>query len=255
MSRVLGAVTCAVMALGVVVGNELAPKPSLASQRDANALLALLEEREAELEKLRRRIELLEWTEERKLYEVAEILGVVSAVEQSGLPERQRRRLSVAIVREARGNGLDPLLIVALIRAESSFDNYAQSKVGAVGLMQVMPETGKWMAARRGRRLIKKTHLFDSELNIEIGTAYLANLLERFGSLEPALVAYNAGPTAARKILADRSARARFLAGYPRKVARELRRLRAQLKEDTAAKVKAALERGLASTEGSRPAT
>jgi len=244
MSRVLGAVTCAVMASGVVVGGGSASKPSVASQRDANALLAILEEREAELEKLRRQIERLEWTEDRKLYEVAEILGIVSAVEQSGLPERQRRRVSVAIVREARDNGLDPLLIVALIRAESSFDNYAQSKVGAVGLMQVMPETGKWMAARRGRRLIKKTHLFDSELNIEIGTAYLANLLERFGSLEPALVAYNAGPTAARKILADRSARARFVAGYPRKIARELRRLRAQLKEDKAARVNAALERG-----------
>jgi soluble lytic murein transglycosylase len=221
--------------------------------RDPAELLALLEQRQLELKALQQRIHELEWTEERRLHQAAQILGVVSAVEQSGLPERQRRRLAVAIVREARRNGLDPLLVVALIRTESSFDNYARSNVGALGLMQVMPETGKWIAARCGSRLVKTAHLFDSELNIELGTAYLANLLKRFGSLESALVAYNAGPTAARKILADRSARDRAFAGYPRKVVRELRRLRAQLQKDSVARVQAVLDVRLIPRAGSWP--
>ena len=123
-------------------------------------------------------------------------------------------------------DGLDPLLVVALIQCESSFDLQARSPVGAIGLMQVMPETGKWVASQRGIRLRKKAHLFDSELNLEIGSAYLASLLRRFGTLETALLAYNAGPGAARKILADRSARGRLLSGYPKRVAQEFRRLK-----------------------------
>jgi len=99
--------------------------------------------------------------------------------------------LSVAIVREARRNRLDPLLVVALIRMESSFDNYAKSSVGAMGLMQVMPATGKSVATSRGSKLGRANNLFDAELNIELGTAYLASLIARFRSVESALVAYN----------------------------------------------------------------
>ena len=134
----------------------------------------------------------------------------------------------MAIVREARRNGMDPLLVVALIRCESSFNNYAVSNVGAMGLMQVMPDTGSYLADRAGFKLQRHTNLFDSELNVELGTAYLADLIERFGSVERALVAYNAGPGLAKKILAQRDKRERFMAGYPAKVMREFRRLKAQ---------------------------
>ncbi len=199
------------------------------AEATARALRRLLEARELELQALRARIRELETSAETEIYRDAEALGVVGAVRQSGLPERQQRRIAIAIVRESRQHGLDPLLVVALIRAESSFDNYARSKVGALGLMQVMPDTGRWMASIRGKPLARRTHLFDSELNVEIGTAYLASLLRRFGTLDNALVAYNAGPSAARRILADRSAKARFLAGYPRKVVREFRRLKANV--------------------------
>ncbi len=210
----------------------------------AEALRNQLRTRDAELVALRRKITDLEKTLERELYREAEAMGIVAAVRQSGLPDRQQRRIAIAIVREARQNGLDPLLVVALIKAESSFDNYAQSKVGAMGLMQVMPQTGKWISSLRGKRLVKNTHLFDSELNLEIGTAYLADLIRRFGSLDAALVAYNAGPGAARRILADRAARARFLGGYPRKVVREFQRLKANLlsSEHAAAEVASALK-------------
>jgi soluble lytic murein transglycosylase len=182
-----------------------------------------LAEREAELARLRASLEALQ-PDARQ--ESARATGVFDAVAASGLPERQQHRVATAIVREARRSGVDPLLIVAVIRTESSFDNYAVSPVGAMGLMQVMPDTGKWMLQKRGAKLGRKSNLFDSELNIELGTAYLANLIGRFGSVEKALVAYNAGPAAATRILADRSARARFMAGYPRKVLGELRKLK-----------------------------
>jgi soluble lytic murein transglycosylase len=206
-----------------------APMQGAPLEATTAALSNLLRARDAELDALRHKVRELEKNLERELYHEAEALGIVAAVKQSALPDRQQRRIAIAIVRESRQNGLDPLLVVALIRAESSFDNYAQSKVGALGLMQVMPQTGKWVASQRGKHLAKNTHLFDSELNLEIGTAYLANLIRRFGSLDAALVAYNAGPGAARRILADRAARARFLGGYPRKVVREFRRLKANV--------------------------
>jgi soluble lytic murein transglycosylase len=113
-----------------------------------------------------------------------------------------------------------------VIRTESSFDNYAKSWVGAMGLMQLTPQTGQWVASKQRSKLGRSSNLYDSELNIELGTAYLASLISRFGSLELALAAYNAGPTALKKILADRKARARFLAGYPARVVRQFQKLR-----------------------------
>ncbi|HEX8818757.1 MAG TPA: lytic transglycosylase domain-containing protein [Archangium sp.] len=166
--------------------------------------------------------------EEAALYAEAEGLGVAAAVQASQLPERQQRRLAMAIVREAKRNNLDPMLVVALIRCESSFNNYAISPVGAMGLMQVMPDTGIYLADKAGFKLQRHTNLFDSELNVELGTAYLADLISRFGSVEKALVAYNAGPGLAVKILAKKDKRDRFMAGYPAKVMREFRRLKTQ---------------------------
>ena len=182
-------------------------------------LRAKLAEQEDHLARLER---------EAELYAEAEVLGISMAVQASQLPERQQRRLAMAIVREARTNGVDPLLVVAVIRTESSFNNYAVSHVGAMGLMQVMPDTGTYLADKAGFKLQRSTNLFDSELNVELGTAYLANLISRFGTPERALVAYNAGPTLARKILARTDVSERFMAGYPAKVMREFRRLKTQ---------------------------
>jgi soluble lytic murein transglycosylase len=150
------------------------------------------------------------------------------AVTASRLPARQQRRVAVAIVREAERNNVDPMLVVALIRCESSFNNYAVSHVGAMGLMQVMPDTGIYLADKAGFRLGRSTNLFDAETNIELGTAYLADLIRRFGSIEHALVAYNAGPGLAKKILAKRESRKKFMKGYPSKVVGEFRKLKAQ---------------------------
>lgn len=156
----------------------------------------------------------------------ADWLGVLEAVQDSPLPEDQHQRVASLIVREADRNGLDPRLVAAVIQAESTFRIRATSHVGARGLMQVMPATGRWLLERRGERLDRASRLYDPELNVALGTAYLAELIERFGKVEYALIAYNAGPTAARRILRQDARRERFLAGYPRKVLNEFERLK-----------------------------
>lgn len=214
--------TVAMVTAGMLVGMEAGafqPYFPGESSPEVAELRAKLAAQEAHLARLE---------EEATLYEEADRLGIVTAVQASRLPERQQRRLAMAIVREARRNKVDPMLVVAVIRCESSFNNYAVSHVGAMGLMQVMPDTGNYLADKAGFKLQRHTNLFDSELNVELGTAYLANLIERFGSPERALVAYNAGPGLAKKILSKKEKRDRFMAGYPAKVMKEFRRLKAQ---------------------------
>jgi hypothetical protein len=95
------------------------------------------------------------------------------------------------IVQEASSRNLDPLLIKSVIWVESCFDQYAVSRVGAHGLMQLMPGT----AAELG-----VSDRFDPAQNIRGGVTYLAQMLERFDrNLNLALAAYNAGPGAVER--------------------------------------------------------
>ncbi|HVG58795.1 MAG TPA: lytic transglycosylase domain-containing protein [Hyalangium sp.] len=227
MRRWMVAVAAAAMLTGAAVPHFVQPWPagSVVESPALEELRAKLAQREAELRDVRTR---LQEYEDEVYYQQALHLGVVEAVKASRLPARQQRRLAVAIVREAERNNVDPMLVVAVIRCESSFNNYAVSHVGAMGLMQVMPDTGTYLADKAGIRLGRSTNLFDSETNIELGTAYLADLIKRFGSIEHALVAYNAGPGLAKKILAKRESRKKFIKGYPSKVVGEFRKLKAQ---------------------------
>jgi soluble lytic murein transglycosylase len=228
MKRWTVAVAAAAMLTGAAVPSFPSAIPDGASVMEAPEVTELrqkLAERELELKSAQVRLQ--EYQDE-AFYQEAQRLGVVEAVKASKLPERQQRRVAVAIVREAQRNNVDPMLVIALIRCESSFNNYAVSHVGAMGLMQVMPETGKYLADKAGFRLGRSTNLYDSETNIELGTAYLADLIQRFGSIEKALVAYNAGPGLAKRILAKKDIRKKFMAGYPAKVVGEFRKLKAQ---------------------------
>jgi len=204
------------------------PEGAQGEEPEVTELRSRLAERDAELKAALARLHLYE---DEAHYAEAESLGITEMVKASGLPTRQQRRLAVAIVREAARNDIDPLLVVAVIRCESSFNNYAVSHVGAMGLMQVMPDTGTWLADKAGIRLGRSTNLFDAETNVELGTAYLADLIQRFGSVEKALVAYNAGPGLARRILAKKESRTKFMAGYPAKVVKEFRKLKAELEK------------------------
>lgn len=108
------------------------------------------------------------------------------------------------IQQRARENGLDPYLVAAVIRAESKFRPQALSPQGARGLMQIMPETGKWAAGQMNLPFDPDS-LFDPAYNIRIGTWYLANLMKEFdGNPVLALAAYNGGRNNVRKWLEER---------------------------------------------------
>jgi hypothetical protein len=90
--------------------------------------------------------------------------------------------------------GLDPFLVAAVVREESSYYPRALSRAGARGLMQLMPATARPMAEHRGLAFAGGELLDDPGANIEIGTAFLAGLLREFKDPRLALAAYNAGP-------------------------------------------------------------
>lgn len=87
----------------------------------------------------------------------------------------------------AREAALDPLLIVAMIAVESSFNPLAKSHAGALGLMQVIP---RWHMDKIGEDNDHKA-LFDPRFNVQVGTLVLVEGLQRYGSLEAALQYYN----------------------------------------------------------------
>jgi soluble lytic murein transglycosylase len=96
---------------------------------------------------------------------------------------------------EAREKKLDPFLVAALIRQESSFKARIASGVGARGLMQLMPETGRALAPQVGIRDWDVELLYQPEINAHLGTLFLADQMRAFrGSLPSVFAAYNAGP-------------------------------------------------------------
>ena len=94
--------------------------------------------------------------------------------------------------REAAKNSFDPMLAAGLIRQESTFQADAVSHKNAVGLMQVLPQTGKLMA-RQLRVRYTKNSLFEPDFNLQVGMVYAAGLLRNLGAPEYALAAFNAG--------------------------------------------------------------
>jgi soluble lytic murein transglycosylase len=97
-----------------------------------------------------------------------------------------------ALRREAARNGFDPMLAAGLIRQESTFQADAVSPANALGLMQVLPSTGK-LLAKQLRVRYAKTKLFEPDYNIQLGMVYVTGLLRATGEPEYALAAFNAG--------------------------------------------------------------
>jgi len=108
------------------------------------------------------------------------------------------------IRREAARNALDPAWVAAEIRAESTFNPNARSPANAMGLMQVLPGTAAGVAQRIGLDYAGATSLYDPDVNIAIGTAYLRQLLDKYGQPYVTIAAYNAGPTPAARWLGQR---------------------------------------------------
>jgi soluble lytic murein transglycosylase len=99
-----------------------------------------------------------------------------------------------AIVRgHARNYRLDPALLAAVIYQESKFRPGVKSSSGAIGLMQLLPDTAKGIAIHTGGTRFRVSDLYDPELNVRYGSWYLRHLLDKYGDERTALAAYNAG--------------------------------------------------------------
>lgn len=132
------------------------------------------------------------------------------------------RKVATTVLTESTRAGVDPLLVVAIIHVESSFNPRARSRAGALGLMQVRVRTFReqlhWPGARRADAL-------DPHTNVQAGVRYLGRLLDMFGTTDLALMAYNAGPGRIQRLLAQGSIPSR-IREYSRKVEDELGRIR-----------------------------
>jgi soluble lytic murein transglycosylase len=90
-------------------------------------------------------------------------------------------------------NALDPYLIASLIRQESEFNPNAVSRKNAVGLMQLLPKVGKGVAKQEKLKHFSPQQLFNPAVNLQLGTRYFRGMVDKFGTFEYALAAYNAG--------------------------------------------------------------
>lgn len=110
---------------------------------------------------------------------------------KTAFPLRLKRKLS---------KGAEPLLVNSIIMAESAFDPDAFSRAGAIGLMQLMPATGRRLARIHKVRLKSTRDLFNPKINVNLGARHLGSLIRRFkGALVPAIASYNAGQTPVKR--------------------------------------------------------
>ena len=131
--------------------------------------------------------------------ELVKIYSIVRS-HRPDISESETWQLSEVIHEESLKRQLDPLLVLALIQVESSFQSAAVSPMGARGMMQIMPDTGRFLAetlaGEYGIRFaaFKPESLDDPVLNLRLGIYYLHDLRKQFQHLNHALTAYNFGP-------------------------------------------------------------
>jgi soluble lytic murein transglycosylase len=127
------------------------------------------------------------------------VLGVGAGVVLATKPDwylRTRYPLKYEAIVEGHAHNyrLEPALLAAVIYRESKFDPRAASSAGAIGLMQVTPETARGIALRTGGSKFELSDLYVPELNVRYGAWYLRHLLDAFdGDVRKALAAYNGG--------------------------------------------------------------
>ncbi len=112
----------------------------------------------------------------------------------TGLSQWEIEAVATTIVDECARNGLEISLVMAVIHVESAGYHRAVSPVGALGLMQIMPDTGRELAREQGFEWHGEETLFDPVVNVRLGIAYLRELSDRYDHVPTALAAYNWGP-------------------------------------------------------------
>lgn len=155
---------------------------------------------------------------------VVRVLGVLSRRAPALTPD-MRERVAAAIVDESNRAGFDPIFVLAIIDVESDFQPEARSIVGAQGLMQIMPRTREYLREREGFTVSPgDDDSTDPVMSVRLGVRYLGWLKERYGTLDLALVAYNAGP--GRMLEAQAAGELERYRGYVTQVFFEYHRLR-----------------------------
>ena len=134
----------------------------------------------------------------------------------------EKRELAETIFEACEMYDLKVELVLAVIQTESAFNETAVSRKGAMGLMQVLPSTGIAMARELSMAETGRAELFDRRTNILLGCHYLKKMLNRYNSIDHALLAYNTGPTRFDLLL---SSNARLSGKYARMVRQHMVKL------------------------------
>jgi soluble lytic murein transglycosylase len=125
------------------------------------------------------------------------VLGAVALVQEAKPGWWERLWYPLRYEQIVRGHadnyGLDPALLAAVIYQESKFKANARSSSGAIGLMQLLPDTAKGIALHTGGSAFRVDDLYDPEINVRYGAWYLRHLLRKYRDERSALAAYNAG--------------------------------------------------------------
>ena len=131
--------------------------------------------------------------------ELVKIFSIVKS-RRPDMIDAETWRVAEVILEESVKRHLDPMMVVAVIQVESGFQNRMVSPMGARGLMQIMPETGKYLTETLSQEYgfraaaFRPESLDDPLFNIRLGVYYLHDLTKQFQNLNLALIAYNAGP-------------------------------------------------------------
>ncbi len=133
--------------------------------------------------------------QKKKIEELEQKVKILDIIEQYqiGFNDDETAQLASVVYQESQKFGMDPLLILAVIISESSFRKQQLSDMGAEGLMQVLPSTAVKVAAKWGIKWPQKGGLWDNNLNVRVGTAYLFELILRYKDIKKAITAYNIG--------------------------------------------------------------
>ena len=223
-----------VAAVPVVLAMPAAPKAAVAAPApDLESPIAAESEDSARVEHAR---ELLGKFYNRSVVrageKVADIGGFIRQWTAQALKGKNRKYASVVaktVMAESERNGFDPIFLMAVIENESSFDPHVVGSVGEIGLMQITPDTGKWIAKKCGIKWEGKKSLHDPKTNIRIGAAYLAHLREQFDSQgQLYLAAYNMGSLNVNRAL-ERSVRPKE---YPMRVMKRYIRFYTDIKSE-----------------------
>ncbi len=138
--------------------------------------------------------------QQKRIVELEEKLQILKVIEdfQIGFTEEETAELAEVISSECDKYDYDPLFLMSLIITESSFRRWEVSSTGAQGLMQIQPFVGQSLADKTGIDWDENKTLFRPEINIQLGSLHLFEMILKFKDVHKAIISYNMGETALR---------------------------------------------------------